>query len=593
MSAESHGLTQDQLATLVLARAAGDGDSAYLLAASLPDAVRSYTAGAVEYGRGLLDAAAARFAEVLAVANPSASLRATWAAYMLGRIHAQQGRPRAATYWFAKVRALARRGAPDPLGLAVASYGEQARVHLTRARQLSASVRSGDQEASRRYGRKVSAAVYLYAQQASRGSFSGEQSLRFIAIELAKSKPLLESAVEFPNVQPLLAAYLVPRLHQLAEAVDTYGDDDARSAVAIHEQSLVTVLNALRNRRPGNLEGAHIFAALAYRAGAFRLAGDLAAQSNDPLSHWVQAKLAIRAGLPAEADAHLGIVMSRFRSTGQLESWEDRRRSEQERGNVERAALALVRRDYGGAVSTALEAGSDYSADAAFVLERIMSTAELRHFVERTSFSTASGLDYGRQLQPRDMLARRLFREGRYSEAQLYFADAEVQRIARDFTEAWRRANNKSNSPARRAAAWYSLAKHARFNGLELMGYEGPPDFAVYEGSYARDFSITEREPWVSRDERTRLARFRPVPDARYHYRYVAARYASKAADLLPRKSENFAGVLCQAASWMRTTPGAEQELRKLYRRYVREGSPYEWASNFGRSCPDLNLDSK
>jgi cellulose synthase operon protein C len=60
MSAESHGLTQDQLATLVLARAAGDRDSAYLLAASLPDAVRSYTAGAVEYGRGLLDAAAAR-----------------------------------------------------------------------------------------------------------------------------------------------------------------------------------------------------------------------------------------------------------------------------------------------------------------------------------------------------------------------------------------------------------------------------------------------------------------------------------------------------------------------------------------------------
>jgi len=59
------------------------------------------------------------------------------------------------------------------------------------------SVRSGDQEASRRYGRKVSAAVDLYAQQASRGSFSGEQSLRFIAIELAKSKPLLESVSNF------------------------------------------------------------------------------------------------------------------------------------------------------------------------------------------------------------------------------------------------------------------------------------------------------------------------------------------------------------------------------------------------------------
>jgi hypothetical protein len=49
---------------------------------------------------------------------------------MLGRLHAIEGRRAEAIASFTKARALAVGGAPDPLGLAVASYGEQARLML-------------------------------------------------------------------------------------------------------------------------------------------------------------------------------------------------------------------------------------------------------------------------------------------------------------------------------------------------------------------------------------------------------------------------------------------------------------------------------
>src|SRR5712692_8478627 len=73
---------------------------------------------------------------------------------------------------------------------AVASYGEEARLHLARA----ASYLTGPGPtlpAERRddYGREIAAAVILYAEQAARGSVSGVNSLRTIAQQLLQPDP--------------------------------------------------------------------------------------------------------------------------------------------------------------------------------------------------------------------------------------------------------------------------------------------------------------------------------------------------------------------------------------------------------------------
>ena len=99
-------------------------------------------------------------------------------------------------------RELARAGAPDPLGLAVASYGQQARLLLTGAqgecgyidllndtpawtRLLPSACTPNRRRAARpaawtRFPRPL-ATIRLYAEQAARGSSSGHASLRLLA----------------------------------------------------------------------------------------------------------------------------------------------------------------------------------------------------------------------------------------------------------------------------------------------------------------------------------------------------------------------------------------------------------------------------
>jgi cellulose synthase operon protein C len=82
----------------------------------------------------------------------------------------------------------------------------------------------------------------------------------------------------------------------------------------------------------------------------------------------------------------------------------------------------------------------------------------------------------------------------------------------------------------------------------------------------------------------------------------VAVQEASRAADLLPPRSQAFAAVLCQATGWMISTQGlaytaadgrdASLELvHQLYRRYLKQGPYVSWAAHFGHACPDPDFD--
>ena len=82
---------------------------------------------------------------------------------------------------FQAVRAAVAAGAADPLGLAVASYGEEAQLHLARD--------------------ETAAAVKLYAEQAAQGSASGRASLLFVARNLFADEATLRKALTDPLLQ--------------------------------------------------------------------------------------------------------------------------------------------------------------------------------------------------------------------------------------------------------------------------------------------------------------------------------------------------------------------------------------------------------
>jgi hypothetical protein len=186
----------------------------------------------------------------------------------------------------------------------------------------------------------------------------------------------------------------------------------------------------------------------------------------------------------------------------------------------------------------------------------------------------------------RQLLARRLVRDGRVEEALAYFRTTAtsassraptMQRAAKSGRLAharqgavWPGARPWKARLARqhRAQGWYEAAVIARRQGMEIMGYEQGPDYAVYGGSYPggagpRHGYVWQRRqalagqpaaraqadlpgPLVTEGERQRYAATEAKPYKRFHYRDIAADYVMKSADALPARSQAFAAVLCQ-----------------------------------------------
>src|SRR6266481_1341520 len=103
--AEATGLTPEQVTILRQARTASTGDEAFQQGGALPASVRLYTAGAIDFRRHEIGKAQERFEAVLQLPE-SDRRRATWAAFMLGRIHALANDTKAASKVFELTRRL-------------------------------------------------------------------------------------------------------------------------------------------------------------------------------------------------------------------------------------------------------------------------------------------------------------------------------------------------------------------------------------------------------------------------------------------------------------------------------------------------------
>jgi hypothetical protein len=97
-----------------------------------------------------------------------------------------------------------------------------------------------------------------------------------------------------------------------------------------------------------------------------------------------------------------------------------------------------------------------------------------------------------------------------------------------------------------------------RYEGMELLGTEGEPDWFVWGGNFertpasdVRGFDGDAKLVPSTVDEQQRLQE-NFVPEERFHYRYTAADHAWRAAELMPDNSDETARVLCIAGSWLK-----------------------------------------
>jgi hypothetical protein len=276
---------------LAAAREAGDGEAALSAGAGLPPAVLNYIAGAIEFRADRLDTATRYFEAIDRLPQQQRRIRAVAAAYMQGRVQQRLGRMAPARAAFRAARRYAETGAPDPMGLAVASLGEEARTCLVEAGLVRVPwpVPASDADDAK-IARLIADAVRLYADQAARGSKMALLSLREVAARLVARERELTVAVADPLVRRLLVAYALARSGDgLWDAGQTTGD-------------IERIIDALATR-PAPVAGEDLdrLATLVDLGGRYDLAEWLVSETTRPLGLWVRAKLALRRGDRAAA----------------------------------------------------------------------------------------------------------------------------------------------------------------------------------------------------------------------------------------------------------------------------------------------------
>ena len=574
-TAEQAGLTPEQQALVQQLRSLTDARQVEEQGASLPAEHMFYLAGAVAFNAGDHGLAAEYFQKVLALPADQRALRSTWAAYSLGRtLFAMSSEAGAgpdllaqSRKAFEQTRQLSIDGFSDPLELGVASLGEEARVART----------AGDWDS----------AIELYATQNLHGSAVGYSSLKLLMADLmVMPDDQLAVLLKGKAVQQLVTASLISRLGW------SFGDQPPS------EQKLIKLL---QNSTRGSLDNADRLAAMNYQQGDYASAKAFLEQAGDGgLAWWLRAKLALRDGDKGAAAAAYAKAAQAF---PQNESWGERRTPDWDYETVqpkcrvdgESAILALQRGDYLQAFDQLYRSQSIYWYDAATVAERVLTLDELKQYVDTQVPAPPALSQQDRDnyvplpvaANLRNLLGRRLLREGRYDEAPEYFDNSDLQAKARWYGQLREEAESKW-WPTKRAFAYYYAATVARYDGMELLGYEMSPDYATFGGNYSLEAPDLKVGPLIAEGEVLRRQATEAQPDERFHYRYIATALASKAADHLPHTSQAFASVLCKASTWGTSL----QEQSAIYRRYVEEGPYVIWAGDFGHQCQDPDFQS-
>ncbi|HWM89657.1 MAG TPA: hypothetical protein VN493_02705 [Thermoanaerobaculia bacterium] len=508
-----------------------------------------YLEGAIAYNDGRLNAAVQAWERLRRRPAEQRRFRSTWAAFMIGKARIRTD-PDRAVKSFQLTRELASKGFVDSLGLAASSLGWEAWAEAER----------------KRYDR----ALVLYAQQMRTGDKTAYTSLKLTAPEaLAAGPEALAAIARDPEARAILTAYFVSH--------DPDGGEDWQKALA--------------DAGVRDLPGADRLAWAAYLAGDFQGAAawlDRAQEQSppspsSPIFRWVRARLLLRDGKLDEARDLLAGASSELRDLGlglDEAFWISTETGEisaaPQRAVGEEAVIRLTQRDYTGALDRFLRSG--YWLDAAYLAEQVLTLDELKAYVDATwpadlaaKYEPPKGEDawepllVGGYTAPpperlardlRDLLGRRLAREGRLADAGAYLKPEHRPELA-SLGSRLAAGRDGKRPAADRARELFQAACLLRHQGMEITGTVVEPDWALLDGFYEMPWVTNDRDARrenrivpVTQDETRRAERHRGRPWKRFHYRYRAADLAWDAAKLLPSGDEK-AAMLATAGSWI------------------------------------------
>ncbi len=560
-----------------------------------PEFVRYFT-GSVAWHSGLTNAARADWENLLRLPAEQRHFRSTWAAYMLGRAWHDEDMDKATSY-YQQVRALAKAGFADRLGLAAASLGWEAQL-LWRQKH--------HQEA-----------IELYLDQLATGDDTAVNSLRFAAGQVSKlGTPVMQSLAANSRTRRVVTAFVISTRgfeFPSASAEELDADSDQRRG------SFATRwLDAVEAADVRDVESAELFALAAYQSGRWDVAQRWINRARStPTVQWLEVKLLLRAGQVDQAAALLSGLTRLFplepRDTNSpvspaladslaIDYYADSKTAAQQVWG-EFGTFCLARREYTEALDALLRA--DFWMDAAYVAERVLTVDELRSYVDRNWPASvgkkAAGLEEAASSREGDpevniryLLARRLSRLERYAEARNYYPP-EWKAGLDELCALLQKGADESLPAMDRALALFAAARITRINGLELIGTEVEPDWHVHRGDYQEGVTVASRRgealtnlPQVneeelpdggervpgrvvqanqlhaSEEELVRATTHTVTPDIRWHYRDQAALLGLRAAQLCPDNFQKMSEIIITSKAWLQDAAVAEKFYREV-----------------------------
>jgi hypothetical protein len=578
---------------------------------SPPDEVASefadYHRGAFAYrhGKEHWDEARRAWENLLKRPEQDRHYRSVWAAFMLGKLALKSGDPEAVK-WFQKTRELAKAGFADSLGMAADSYGWEGRSEWKQEHPEKAAPLFLTQLA---LGDK-SAIVSLKALVPDREPIEGMLNYGLEWEEKQKASEQQRREEEQKSVSKLKAAAQDPLLRRLvtvhilatASSPDIYGAESSKAPV----NRCARWLAIIKDTQLVRMEDAEYLGWVAYNNGDYKGAGRWLelSKGDTPAAYWLRAKLQRRAGKLADAAESMARVWQSIQGSSgytvertelghliqglpdytgwnaPIDEAQDEYGSAEElsRWSFEESAIGdlgglhLARGDFVQALDV-LWKGRLWN-DVAFVAENVLTTNELKKYVDAqpNTAPPGEGEDYNAKL--RDLLGRRLVRDKRYGEAATYLKPP-YDKVLEKYMEALKDGANAKLTRIDRARAWFTAAWLARYDGMELMGTELAPDGSAAKGQFEMSDLAKQRRSGIyqevsygkdgeqktanrpltlkpSKQELQRLATNKMNPDTRFHYRLIAGSLAIKAAELLPNDSEELADVVNRAGLWVK-----------------------------------------
>lgn len=542
------------------------------LPAEVPREFALYLAGARAWHERDTNAARAVWESILKLLPKDRRFKSTWASFMLGRSWHEEDPGKAARHYQA-TRTLARSGWSDSASLAVASLGWEGQLMLRT--------------------NKLGPALHLYLDQYAAGStHSAGLSLEVAAQRVAEAPDDLRSSVaRDPVARRVVTAWL---LASTSARWDSGGSPEDMGPV----QTVVTNwLETLESSGAAEVPLAEQLALLTYRQGEWETAARWIELSGDsPVAEWIHAKLLLREGKLDESAAAFSRVLARLPveppklEPGEpppfVDSLSDARDGVPARRMVlaESGVLHLTRGEFVQALDALLRAG--YWTDAAYVAERVLTLPELRsyvdaHWPEDSSRKPAAedtelnspDTERGQRERIRYLLGRRLTRSNLGLAATPYYPTT-VRPTHREFLTRLAQGEDASRPPLERARGFFAAAGIARTNGLEILGTEVAPDWAIWYGQHEYGPTSAERNGASVRhlrptpEEPRRYARHTADPEQRFHYRYQAAFLAWDAAQWMPDNDPETALMLYTAGSWLKARDPKTADL--FYKALVR-----------------------